>query len=162
MAICPPFLRHMSATSTKDAHSARKTALCWRILLRVAGPRCQLRNWYGEPPVHGIAAKSSVGTEASDTAWMAVATPAALVRSSIAVSLMASQSGGANLPISESSPQQNSTIRRAYRERAGQTEAEEREPPHPLLGAPGSGSASLLMSNSLKDSESESGSAVLA
>ena len=115
MAMCPPLRRHSSATMWKFFHSSRKTAQWALIFLRVAGLLCQLMHCHIDPPVHGRAPNSKVGRSESETANIALARPAADVMSSLIVNLMTSQSGGAMLPISESLPQQNSTIRRLMR-----------------------------------------------
>ena len=88
--------------------------LCRRILLRALSPSCQLRNWYGNPHVHGKAPKRNAGRFGSLTASMAFLSPAQVVRSSSILNLITSQSGGAQLPIRGSGPQQSSTIRRRY------------------------------------------------
>ena len=112
-AIRPPLARHRSATWTKCRQRTRKTAQWLRIFLCVSGPSSQLRCWYGDPPVHGMAPNNNVGIPGSDTAASAFCNPACVVKSSAMVSLITSQSAGARSPIRDSSPQQNSTIRRA-------------------------------------------------
>jgi len=109
--------------------------LCLRIFLWVLGPNRQFSCCHDDPPVHGSAPKSRTSKSGSDTAASAFANPESVVRSSVRVRRTTSQSGGANLPIRELGPQQNSTIRRLRGVAA--SEAPGREPPTRVLGALG-------------------------
>ena len=60
MATLPPALMQASAAISKLRHRLLNTRLCWRILLRVLGPRYQFMCWYGEPPTHGIEPNNKV------------------------------------------------------------------------------------------------------
>ncbi len=112
IATLPPLAMHASATRTKDLQMCWKTSQCARILSCVSGPACQLMSCSEEPPMHGIDPNSKVGMFGWLTAARARAWPPTVVTSSSAVMRTTSQSSGASLPMRDSAPQQNSTMRR--------------------------------------------------
>ena len=111
-AMSPPLLIHCVATLTKLSNNLAAIRLRAKILDRVFGPNCaKFSLVHVLPPVHGMAPNNKT-RDFVVTAFMALSTPCWVVRSSLIVKRVTSQTGGANCPINEFSPQQYSTILR--------------------------------------------------
>ena len=91
MAILPPSLMHLFATTSKFFQIAWKIFLCFKIFAFVFGPHfLKLTYCHGDPPVHGIAAHSNVDCGFWLTDSHALVKPVLLVTSLSIVNLITS------------------------------------------------------------------------